>query len=56
MKEICFRISLALTFLGLTGLVAARPDAAQGTLLWQQNLNDTANGFENMALSVAVDN
>ena len=56
MKEICFRISLALTLLTPTGGVAARPHAAQGTLLWQQNLNGTANGFGDAALSVAVDN
>jgi hypothetical protein len=30
MKEICFRISVALTVLTLTGLAGARPDAAHG--------------------------
>ena len=55
MKQTCFRISLVLTLLTLTGLVAARPHGAQGTLLWQQNLNGTANGFDE-AFSVAVDN
>jgi uncharacterized delta-60 repeat protein len=54
MKEICFRISLALTLLARTGLVAAGPDAGRGTLLWQQNLNGTANGLD-AARSVAVD-
>ena len=49
MEEICFRISLVVTLLGLTAHVAARPDA-QGTLLWQQTV---PNGF---AQSVTVDN
>ena len=52
MKQTCFRISLAVTLVALTGLVAARPHAAQGTLLWQQNVNGTANGVD-QALSVA---
>ena len=39
----------------MTELVEARPHAAQGTLLWQQNLIGTANGF-GQAFSVAVDN
>ena len=44
---------LAVTLI-LTGLVAARPSAAQGTLLWQ-NLNGTLNAVDS-AGSVAVDN
>src|SRR5438552_2245652 len=56
MKEICFRISLALTLLTPTGGVAARPHAAQGTLLWQQNLTGTAVNSVAEAFSVAVDN
>jgi len=37
----------------LTALFAARPSVAQGTLLWQRNLNPTVNGRAN---SVALDN
>ena len=49
-------MGLALTMLTQTRLVAARPDAAQGSLLWQQTLNGTeANSFDE-ARSVAVDN
>src|SRR5436189_284219 len=57
MKAICFRITLALTLtlFTMTELVAARPLPAQGTLLWQQTLIGTANGF-GQAFSVAVDN
>src|SRR5437762_800544 len=56
LKEICFRITLALTLLTLTELVAARPHVAHGNLLWQQTLNGTATGFNfNAAHSVAVD-
>ena len=39
----------------LTALVAARPSVAQGTLLWQQKPNGTANRGFGQALSVAVD-
>jgi hypothetical protein len=39
----------------LTALVAARPSVAQGTLLWQRNLNGTLNSSAG-ATSVAVDN
>jgi uncharacterized delta-60 repeat protein len=56
MKEICFGISFALTLLTLTGDVAARPRAGQGTLLWWQHVNGTANSFFDAARSVAVDN
>src|SRR5439155_8918172 len=56
MKEICFGISLALTLLTQTGVVTARPSAAQGTLLWQQSLSGTTNDCCDEALSVAVDN
>src|SRR6266496_3928302 len=56
MKEICFGISLALTLLTPAGLVAARPHAVQGTLLWQQNLNGGAPNSFDEAFSVAVDN
>src|SRR6266496_6819473 len=55
MKEICFGISLALTLLTPAGLVAARPHAVQGTLLWQQNLNGGAPNSSDEAFSVAVD-
>jgi outer membrane protein assembly factor BamB len=55
MKRTCFQISLALAVLALTRLVAARPDA-QGTLLWQHNLNGTKGNGQDIANSVAVDN
>src|SRR5207247_3480567 len=53
MKKICFRITLALTVLTMTEHVAARPHAAQGTLLWQPTVTASGAGFTN---SVAVDN
>ena len=56
MRRICFGISIALTLLTRAGLVAARPPAAPGTLLWQQNLNGTAGNSFGEGLSVAVDN
>ena len=53
MKKICFRITLTLTVLTMTEHVAARPHAAQGTLLWQPTVTASGAGFTN---SVAVDN
>ena len=55
MRGICFWIGSALTLLNPAGLVAARPHAPQGTMLWQQTLSGTANSND-QALSVAVDN
>ena len=46
---------ITLRFLILILLLAPRPGLAQGTLLWQQTLNGTANNFGG-ASSVAVDN
>jgi hypothetical protein len=54
MRGLCYWVSLALTLLTQTGVVTARPKAAQAARLWQQNLDGTANGF-NEAYSVAVD-
>jgi uncharacterized delta-60 repeat protein len=46
---------LSLVVLAVFGASGIRDAAAQGTRLWQQNLNGTANGHDD-ALSVAVDN
>ncbi len=46
---------ITITFITLTLLLGPRLGLAQGPLLWQQNLNGTANSFDD-ARSVAVDN
>src|SRR5213083_2982291 len=54
MKRTASRFSFGLTLLTVLGLMAPRPAAAQGTLLWQHNLNGNANS-DDRALSVALD-
>jgi uncharacterized delta-60 repeat protein len=52
------RRRITLTVITLSLLLGPRPGLAEGTLLWQQNLNGTVSGFDpfDTAYSVAVDN
>ena len=45
---------ITIPFITLSLLLGPRPGLAQGTVLWQQTLNGTANG-EDSAQSVTVD-
>ena len=55
MKSWIVRALLSLVVLAVCRAWGISDAAAQGTLLWQQNLNGTANGND-QARSVAVDN
>jgi len=54
MKATCFRITVALTLLTMTGLMAAGPHEP-GTVLWEQKLTGKAH-HPSAAYSVVVDN